>query len=71
MSSVLSSINHAFPIDVVKVTIRQFTADSKMATSTNPNNIMHMSKDDFRKKKELDEARKAGKAPAEVDEEGK
>ena len=29
------------------------------------------SREDFRKQKELDEARKAGTAPAEVDEEGK
>lgn len=30
-----------------------------------------VSRDDFRKRRELDEARKAGTAPAEVDEEGK
>lgn len=33
--------------------------------------IAKLSRDDFRKQKELDEARKAGTAPAEVDEEGK
>lgn len=31
--------------------------------------IAKLSRDDFRKQKELDEARKAGTAPAEVDEE--
>ena len=33
--------------------------------------IGKVSREDFRKQKELDEARKAGTAPAEVDEEGR
>jgi pre-mRNA-processing factor SLU7 len=39
-----------------------------MATS---NPVTKMTREDWRKQKELEEARKAGTAPAEVDEEGK
>ena len=40
----------------------------EMATS---NPVTKMTREDWRKQKELKEARKAGTAPAEVDEEGK
>ena len=43
---------------------------SKMANS-NANFGQKLSRDDWKKKKELEEARKAGTAPAEVDEEGR
>ena len=43
-------------------------AESSFATSSK---FMPMARDDFKKRKELDEARKAGTAPAEVDEDGK
>ena len=46
------------------------TRDATMSSSSQPNYMMKR-RDDFRKQKELEEARKAGTAPPEVDEDGK
>ena len=41
------------------------------SSSANFGQQQKLSRDDWKKKKELEEARKAGTAPAEVDEEGR
>ena len=43
----------------------------KMSSSTTTVAAQKLTREDWRKKKELEEARKAGTAPAEVDEEGR
>ena len=54
-----------------KVNICCSSRQRVMAASTTSAAGQKLSRDDWRKRKELEEARKAGTAPAEVDEEGR
>lgn len=49
----------------------KLTTNRRKGGIRSENMATKQSREDFRKKKELEEARKAGTAPAEVDEDGK